>query len=243
MSEKHALPPMGAAPPQMPGQTYPQYQQQPYPAQQQPYPAQPNQPANYGQPQPGQYDGQGYPQQPPQAYPQQYGTPPPQQPQYAQGGPTIVIQQPLPVMGMTAPGVGGNRNVKNLPRNAIGKREWSFGLFSCFDDFGTCAFAYFCPCMVYAQVKQRMDYLNMYAKPDPEHGGSGIDSNCMVWTLVQGVTGCGAILQSGVRGQLRNRYNIDGNGCGDFCTAYCCTPCELTQEHRELELEENSLRQ
>lgn len=45
----------------------------------------------------------------------------------------------------------------------------------------------------------------------------------------------------GVRGNLRNRYRIEGGGCGDCCTAWCCAPCELTQESRELELEERSM--
>jgi hypothetical protein len=33
---------------------------------------------------------------------------------------------------------GGNRNAKNLPIKSDGKRDWSHGLFGCFDSFGTC---------------------------------------------------------------------------------------------------------
>ena len=52
-----------------------------------------------------------------------------------------------------------------------------------------------CPCMLYAQIKQRVDYLNAYARPDPTRGGSGVDLNCMVWVAVHSATGCGPALQ------------------------------------------------
>jgi hypothetical protein len=54
---------------------------------------------------------------------------------------------------------------------------------------------WFCPCMLYAQLKQRVDYLNMYARPDPSLGGSGIDLNCMIWCGLHLTTGCGYALQ------------------------------------------------
>ena len=49
--------------------------------------------------------------------------------------------------------------------------------------------------MLYAQIKQRVDYLNMYARPDPAQGGSGIDLNCMIWCGLHLATGCGFALQ------------------------------------------------
>jgi Cys-rich protein (TIGR01571 family) len=49
--------------------------------------------------------------------------------------------------------------------------------------------------------------------------------------------------QIGSRGNIRDRYRIEGGGCGDCMSAWCCTPCELTQESRELELEEKALLQ
>lgn len=42
------------------------------------------------------------------------------------------------------------------------------------------------------------------------------------------------------RGSTRGRYNISGNGCGDFLASICCPVCELVQEAREIELEENT---
>ena len=48
-------------------------------------------------------------------------------------------------------------------------------------------------------------------------------------------------LQMSNRSGMRQRYHIDGSCCGDCCTALCCHACELTQEQRELALEEQSI--
>ena len=34
--------------------------------------------------------------------------------------------------------------------------------------------------------------------------------------------------------QIRETYGIEGNQCQDFLCRYCCTPCSLAQEYREL---------
>jgi Cys-rich protein (TIGR01571 family) len=44
------------------------------------------------------------------------------------------------------------------------------------------------------------------------------------------------------RGDVRGRYHIAGNGCTDCMSACCCGPCELTQEHLEIEEEEKIMR-
>ncbi|TFK33668.1 PLAC8 family-domain-containing protein [Crucibulum laeve] len=142
---------------------------------------------------------------------------------------------------MVAPGGGGNRNAKNLPVEADG-REWSSGLFDCCDDMGTCLISWFLPCIMYSKIKHRYEHLNNKGFPDPEQGGSICTSDCMLHGCITGCCGMGWILQMSTRGSIRGRYNIKGGGCGDCCTAFCCTPCELTQEARELELEEQSFR-
>lgn len=44
----------------------------------------------------------------------------------------------------------------------------------------------------------------------------------------------------GSRSDIRNRYDIRGEGIGDCLNSLFCRPCALTQERRELELEEGS---
>jgi len=174
-----------------------------------------------------QYQEKAYAQQP-QGYAQQ-----PQM--YAQQ--QVYAQQPQATMAMTVG--GGNRNAKNLPMDAAG-REWSNDLFDCCNEPGTCVMSWFCPCVVYAQNKQRYEHLNAKGTPDPELGGSGCNGDCMVHGFITGCCGMGWILQFMQRGNIRGRYNIKGGGLGDCCASFWCTPCELTQEHQELELEERS---
>ena len=52
--------------------------------------------------------------------------------------PPVIARQPTATMSMEsyAPG-GGNRNAKNMPMAQDG-RDWSFDLFDCFQDCGTC---------------------------------------------------------------------------------------------------------
>jgi hypothetical protein len=39
---------------------------------------------------------------------------------------------------------------------------------------------------------------------------------------------------------MRERYGIRGNVIKDVLASLCCTPCALTQERREVEMEEAS---
>jgi len=47
--------------------------------------------------------------------------------------------------------------------------------------------------------------------------------------------------QNRQRAEERERYGIRGSRCGDRFASRCCQACALTQERREIELEENSL--
>ncbi|TFK71588.1 PLAC8-domain-containing protein [Pluteus cervinus] len=137
-------------------------------------------------------------------------------------------------------GPGGNRNSKNLPYEQDG-RAWSEGLFGCCSEPGTCVKSWFCPCVQFAQNKQRVEYLEDQGAFDPDHGGGFFSGDCFLHCLLQGCLGGGWILQIGERGTVRNRYRIKGGAFSDCCTIYWCNPCALTQESRELELEEASL--
>ncbi|KAF8998889.1 PLAC8-domain-containing protein [Hymenopellis radicata] len=149
-------------------------------------------------------------------------------------------QQPTATQPMTV-GMGGNRNAKNKPMKQDG-RAWSFGLCSCSGACGTCktrCTALWCPCVVYGRNKQRLEHLNRAGYPDPEHGGC-VNDDCLVHGLLTFCVGFGWILQIPLRGNIRTRYNIAGGACGDCCTTFCCSPCELTQGSQEIQLEEQS---
>ncbi|KAJ8583475.1 PLAC8-domain-containing protein [Rhizopogon salebrosus TDB-379] len=116
--------------------------------------------------------------------------------------------------------------------------DWRYDLFSCWDDTGTCCMSCWCPCLIYGQNRRRLDHLEENDMPHPEHGGSGMGPDCIMHVALNTCCALGWALQLGERGRLRLRYRIAGNSINDCLTAFFCTPCELTQESRELEAEE-----
>nr|GAT60279.1 predicted protein [Mycena chlorophos] len=144
-------------------------------------------------------------------------------------------QQPRVTQPMKA---GGNRNALNLPFTD-GEREWSRGVFTCLEDPLTCVVSWFLPCVSYGRNRARYNALEAgNVSKDPMEG---IISNESIIYGVAHCFGCGGLIGMGGRAQTRGRYAIRGDGATDFLLACCCAPCSLTQESRELELEEQSL--
>ena len=115
--------------------------------------------------------------------------------------------------------------------------------------------------MVYSKNKQRLYSLQTHGTP-LAGGGETYDSNCCIYGGLD-LTGYSWIMQvcSDVnkmygdiislthavhrvqlrtREELRERYGIRGAPFGDCLSSWCCRPCALTQERREIELEESS---
>ncbi|KAJ6557711.1 PLAC8 family-domain-containing protein [Mycena capillaripes] len=133
---------------------------------------------------------------------------------------------------------GGSRNFKNM---AIidGEREWSNDVFDCFSDPLTCIVAWFVPCIVYGHNRARFLALESYT---PWTGSSAVTaSSPLSADCVAQCFGCGGIVGMMGRRQTRTRYGIHGSGGDDCIMSCCCAPCTLTQESREIELEEQSL--
>lgn len=116
--------------------------------------------------------------------------------------------------------------------------------------------ACFCPCLVYSQNKRRLEHLTKYETPEPMRNAGMCSSDCAIhgaltflsynWVLQvrhhwPWFWFTANIAQMGTRASIRTRYRIRGGGCEDCLAAMCCTPCELSQESREIELEEHSL--
>lgn len=55
--------------------------------------------------------------------------------------------------------------------------------------------AWCCPCIVYAQNKQRYEHLALKGTPDPERGGSGCNGDCFVHGCITACFGVGWVLQ------------------------------------------------
>ncbi|KAF8490358.1 PLAC8 family-domain-containing protein [Russula emetica] len=148
------------------------------------------------------------------------------------------IKQPIDTQpqGAAPMQVGGNRNAKNRPIGPDGKRDWSFGLFDCFARCGLCCSSAWCPCVVYSKNKQRLHSLQTRGTPLADSGET-YDSNCCIYF---GLGGSSWVLLLRTREEVRERYGIRGTGYGDCLTLWCCRACALTQERREIELEESS---
>ncbi|KAJ5792829.1 uncharacterized protein N7503_008807 [Penicillium pulvis] len=108
------------------------------------------------------------------------------------------------------------------------KREWNHSLFDCCSPgllcFKTCCL----PCLTYGKTQARIR--------DPSlQSFSQINSSCSIWTLLS-LFGSHWILQTVSRGEMRERYGIEGSCCGDCCVSLCCGCCALIQEEKEAEL-------
>lgn len=40
------------------------------------------------------------------------------------------------------------------------------------------------------------------------------------------------------RGEIRAKYHLEGSACKDCLCALCCTPCDITQQEKEVEYRE-----
>src|SRR6266702_6296271 len=109
---------------------------------------------------------------------------------------------------------GGNRNALNREVGADGRRDWSFGLFGCTAECGLCmstslvkrscmladplslagCWAAWCPCVVYAKNKQRLQHLQIRGTPLPG-GGERYNLDCCIYgCLAPTATSYAAIL-------------------------------------------------
>ncbi|KAJ7086279.1 PLAC8 family-domain-containing protein, partial [Mycena epipterygia] len=134
---------------------------------------------------------------------------------------------------------GGSRNFKNMVI-VDGEREWSNDVFDCFTDPLTCLVSWFLPCMVYGRNRARFQALESYGAVSTETSDGLIGGDSLLYCAAQ-CCGCGGIVGMMGRGETRARYGIHGGGCNDCLLSCCCAPCTLTQESREIELEEQSL--
>lgn len=105
----------------------------------------------------------------------------------------------------------------------IGSGQWSSGLCDCFQDCGTCCCAWCCPCVVVGQLVEIID-----------QGITSCSSAGCLYCLLQSCTGMGCLYTCGYRARLRAKYGLSPEPCGDVCVDWCCLPCSLSQQYREL---------
>ncbi|KAF8467961.1 PLAC8-domain-containing protein [Russula ochroleuca] len=144
--------------------------------------------------------------------------------------------QPQSTVAMLA---GGNRNANNVPSGHDGMRDWSYGLCDGSARCGLCLWSCFCPCVVYTKNRQRMHSLQNQGNRLAS-GGEYCDCNCCLYLGIDVCSSLSWVLQVPLRAEIRGRYRIRGDACRDCLVSCFCRPCALTQERREIELEESS---
>ncbi|CAI8027902.1 Protein PLANT CADMIUM RESISTANCE 2 [Geodia barretti] len=95
-------------------------------------------------------------------------------------------------------------------------REWTNGVFGCFNDCSTCIIAYFCPCYVFGK------------------NAEAVGDNCVLCALSQFVPLLDLWARVSVRGKIREQKGIEGSCFKDLICHWCCGLCSIVQEAQEL---------
>jgi Cys-rich protein (TIGR01571 family) len=105
-----------------------------------------------------------------------------------------------------------------------GASQWSSGLLDCFDDdCGLCCVTCWCPCVTFGRVAEIVD------RRAASCGASGA-----LYALLQYLTCCHWIYSCAYRSKMRAVFGLPESPCCDCCVHFCCEPCALCQQYREL---------
>ena len=98
--------------------------------------------------------------------------------------------------------------------------DWEESLFGCLSDIPSCLLTCFCSCVQYGQNYEAI------------HHDGCITQGCIYACLMS--CGLQCCVHQGLRGHIRQKFNIFGGGMGDCLATWCCPCCSLTQEAREI---------
>eukprot|EP00803_Ostreobium_quekettii_P008191 evm.model.scf_3073.3 EVM.evm.TU.scf_3073.3 scf_3073:9662-10459(-) len=116
-------------------------------------------------------------------------------------------------------------------RNGRQEEDWSSGLFACFDDAGLCIWGLLFPACLYAD---NVAFISKRQKQGaPQSAGTGWCCPCLTYCLCFYCSCCIAGLY---RNDLRRKYRLMQEPCGDCTVHLCCSPCGLCQEAREIKV-------
>ena len=104
-----------------------------------------------------------------------------------------------------------------------GPGQWSSGLLDCFDDCGLCCVTCWCPCITFGRVAEIVD-----------RGATSCGTSGALYALLAYLTGCQWIYSCTYRAKMRAQFGLPENPCCDCCVHFCCEPCALCQQYKEL---------
>ncbi|XP_044470690.1 cell number regulator 1-like isoform X1 [Mangifera indica] len=109
------------------------------------------------------------------------------------------------------------------PSNLATGTRWSTSLCHCCDDPANCLITCFCPCVTFGQIAEIVN-----------KGAVSCAASGAVYGLLLGFVGSSCLYSCFYRSRLRGQYDLEEAPCADCLTHFCCEPCALCQEYREL---------
>ncbi|UJR13724.1 hypothetical protein I4U23_000735 [Adineta vaga] len=108
-----------------------------------------------------------------------------------------------------------------------GVNQWNESLFGCFDDWKICCYGYWClPCLFGTNAEKIK--------------GDNCVGMCCAYSLLASCA-LSWLPHCYVRQAFREKYNlVEDPSCGDCLTTFCCGPCAICQEARELQSREGN---
>ena len=96
-------------------------------------------------------------------------------------------------------------------------KQWSHGLFGCFDDCGTCIVTFFWPCYTVGK------------------NAEAVGTECYVLCgLATCIPLANVFFMAQIRSKIREQNRIEGTFLNDFMATCCCPLCMLVQSSQEV---------
>ncbi|XP_076885326.1 protein PLANT CADMIUM RESISTANCE 2-like [Bidens hawaiensis] len=134
-----------------------------------------------------------------------------------------VFGQPMPPPAPPPAPYGQPLQTAPPPQHMMHAGQWSSGLCDCTSDMSNCCMTCWCPCITFAQIAEIAD---MGTTSCPVHGA--------LYTILLLLTGCQWIYSYMYRSKMRKQYMLPEEPCNDCLLHFCCEPCAMCQEYREL---------
>ncbi|XP_076921948.1 protein PLANT CADMIUM RESISTANCE 2-like [Bidens hawaiensis] len=106
----------------------------------------------------------------------------------------------------------------DVPSPRVPQTSWSSGLCDCCLDIPNCCLTLWCPCITFGQIAEIVDKNN---------------TACGVHGAIYTISCC--LSSCSNRTKMRRQYRLPEEPTNDCCVHFCCEPCALCQEYRELQ--------
>ncbi|KAL7589304.1 hypothetical protein Lser_V15G37259 [Lactuca serriola] len=129
---------------------------------------------------------------------------------------------PPPIYGQPPPGPPYVAGVS--ASSLVSQTSWSSGLCDCCLDVPNCCITCWCPCVTFGQIAEIVD-----------NGKTSCGFHGTLYALINVLSGCGCMYACFNRTKMRRQYGLPEVPSNDCCVHFCCGPCALCQEYRELQ--------